>query len=396
MAAEPGRAIEHALPSREAQPLVGRLRPAWQAGRVRALREAQDDARVVQAFLQAGMRNRCIDPMHAVWVVDLSPGDGERAWHMLRILAAEALRGPPVRYLACCPDPAQHDALAVHAPFAEWRADGRLCLDRHDQGLPPHPLRNPVVVLAHDALSAREQHLFRVRKGEVMQAWHRLDGRIEWRDLRRRDGACRLLSGQRSVSDGVSLTLPHAGMALLDALLHASGGRMLLRATDDGVFEPERIAAEGLRADDEAPPQVNFEALARWHRANGGQVLQSRSTRHGRVLHHALHDVDNGRLRECLPELLALPHPDDHVELLGTLAALSRPTLSQCIALLRAHGGDPRALDALVAHLPEAPVLVDADATATIVTTWRSVSAWSESMRYPIDPTAASLEVGNE
>lgn len=394
MAAEPERAIGQALPSQEAQPVVGRLRPAWQAGRVRTLREAQDDARVVQAFLQVGMRNRCIDPMHPVWVVDLSPGDGERAWHLLRILAAEALRGPPVRYLACCRDPAQHDALAAHAPFAEWRADGRICLDRNDRGLPPHPLRNPVVVLAHEAFSAREQHLFRVRKGEVMQAWHHPHERIEWRDLRRRDGACRLLSGQRSVQDGVSLTLPHAGMVLLDALLQASGGRMLLRATDDGVFEPERIAAEGLSADDEAPPQVNFEALARWHRANGGQVLQSRSTRQGRVLHHALHDVDGGRLRECLPELLALPHPDDHVELLGTLAALSCPSLPQCIALLRAHGGDPRALAALAARLPEAPVL--ADASGTVLTTWQSLAAWSESMRYPICLTAASQEVGNE
>jgi hypothetical protein len=363
---------------------------------VRALREAQDDAQMVLAFLRAGMRNRCIDPVHPVWVVDLSPGDGERAWHLLRIFDAEAQRGPPLRYLACCPDPAQHDALAAHAPFAAWRGDGRLCLDPHDRGLPPHPLRNPVVVLAHEAFSARAQHLFRVRNGEVMQAWRHPHGRIEWRDVRRREGACRLLCAQRSVRDGLSLTLPHAAMALLDALLHASGGRMLLRATDDGLFEPGRIAAEGLRIDGGDPPLVNFAALARWHRANGGQALQSRRTPLGRVLHHALHDVGDGRLRECLPELLALPHPDDHVELLDALRAMSRPSLPQCIALLRAHGGDPRALAMLAEHVPTVSVEADAEAPDDLAATWRRVAAWSEAMRYPVDRMPAGLEVGHE
>jgi hypothetical protein len=396
MAAEPGRAIGHPLPSQCAQPLVGCLRPAWQAGRVRALREAQDDARIVLAFVQTGMRSRCIDPAHPVWVVDLSPGDGERAWHLLRIFEAGAQRGPPLRYLACCPDPAQYDVLAAHASFAAWRSDGRLCLDRHDRGLPPHPLRNPVVVLAHEAFSARAQHLFRMRNGEVLQAWRHPQGRIEWRDLRRRDGACRLLSGQRGARDGLSLTLPHAGMAMLDALLQASGGRLLLRATDDGRFEPERIAAEGLRVDGETPPQVNFEALARWHRANGGQALQSRSVPQGRVLHHALHDAGDGRLRECLPELLALPHPDDHAELLAALDAISRPSLLQCIALLRAHGGDPRALALLAERLPEAAVEADADLPDDTASTWRNLVAWSESMRYPIDGMAASREADHE
>jgi len=396
MVAEPGQVFGHPLPSQEAQPLVGRLRPAWLAGRVRALREAQDDAQVVLAFLRVGMRNRCIDPAHPVWVVDLSPGDGERAWHLLRIFAAEAQRGPLLRYLACCPDPTQHDALAAHAPFAAWRGEGRLCLDPHDRGLPPHPPRNPVVVLAHEAFSARAQHLFRVRGGEILQAWRRPEGWIEWRDLRRRDGACRLLSGQRGLLEGVSLSLPHAGMALLDALLHASGGRMLLRASDHGLFEPERIAAEGLRVDGDGPPQVNFEALARWHRANRGQALQSRSAPQGRVLHHALHDVGDGRLRECLPELLALPHPDDHVELLGTLDALASPSLPQCIALLRAHGGDPRALASLAARLPESFAEADVGSTDTVATTWRTLVAWSESMRYPVHRDAGRMKVDDE
>lgn len=396
MAAEPGRAIGFTPPLQAARPLVGALRPAWQAGRLRALCEAQDDARVILSFLQAGLRNRCIDPMHPLWVVDLSPGDGERAWHVLRILDAEAMRGPPVRYLLCCPDPGQRGTLAAQASFAEWHANGRVCLGRVGQGLPPHPLHNPVIVLAHDAFSAHEQHLFRVRKGEALQGWGLPDGRVEWRDLRRSDGLCRLLSGQRNAADGLSLTLPHAGMTLLDALLHASGGRLLLRATDHGAFEGERIATQGLRADDHAPPEVNFEALARWHLANGGQVLQSRISPRGRVLHQALHDVTDGRLRECLPGLLALPHPDEHVELLGTLGALLRPSLPQCIALLRAHGGDPRALALLVARMQELPPEEETDPSGLVAATWRSLVAWSESMRYTIHRDIGCVGVGDE
>jgi hypothetical protein len=377
----------HAMQPHAGQPHVGLLREPGLAGRLRSLREAEDDARAVLSFLQAGMRGRSIHPEHAVWIVDLSPGDGERAWRMLRIFDREAPRGPPLRYLACCLHAAQHDALVAHASFEQWRADGRFCLDRDDRGLPLHPLRNPVVVLAHEAFSARAQHLFRIRAGDrtgdIVQAWRDADGQIRWCDLRRRDGNSRLLSAH-GAREGLSLTLPHAGMALLDTILRASGGRMLLRATDDGLYEPARIATDGLRADGDAPPQVNFDALSRWHRANGGQSFQSRGPIDGRVLHIALHDVEGGRLRECLPDVLALPHPDEYVELLGTLDALSSPSLSQCIALLRAHGGDPRALAALAARLPEVSAQADADVSDAVATTWRTLVAWSESMRYPM------------
>ncbi|MBL8263063.1 MAG: hypothetical protein JNM58_11600 [Xanthomonadaceae bacterium] len=343
MSADPGQLAGFTMASLDAQPHVGPLRPADQAGRLRALREAEDDARAVLAFLHAGMRSRSIHPGHAVWIVDLCPGDGERAWRMLRIFDREAPRGPPLRYLACCADPARHDALAMHAPLAQWRADGRFSLDGEDRGLPLHPLCNPVVVLAHDAFSARAQHLFRIRGGEILQAWRDASGRVRWRDLRRRDGLCRLLSAQPGACDDLSLTLPHAGMALLDAILRASGGRMLLRATDDGLYEPVRIATEGLRVVGDDPPQVNFDALSRWHHANGGQSFQSRGPIDGRVLHVALHDVEGGRLRECLPEVLALPHPDEHVQLLQALSMLVAPSDAARRALFRATGHDPRA-----------------------------------------------------
>ena len=343
MSADPAHLVDLPMDMHDAQPCVGPLRASSQAGRLWSLREAEDDAHAVLAFVAAGMRGRSIDPGHAVWIIDLSPGDGERAWRMLRIFDTQAPRGPPLRYLACCLDAAQHDALAAHACFAQWMAEGRFSLDRDDRGLPLHPMRNPVVVLAHEACSARAQHLFRSHAGRIVQAWRDSEGHVQWRDLRRRDGNSRLLHAQQGTRDGVPLTMPHAAMGLLDTLLRASGGRMLLRATDDGLYEPDRISTEGLRADGVGPPQVNFDALSRWHRANGGQSFQSRGPIDGRVLHVALHDVEGGGLRECLPEVLALPHPDEHVQLLQAIAMLKRPSDAVRRALLRATGHDPRA-----------------------------------------------------
>lgn len=343
MSADPVRLAELPMDMHDMQPCVGPLRACAQAGRLRSLREAEDDARAVLAFVAAGMRGRSIDPGQAVWIIDLSPGDGERAWRMLRIFDAQAPRGPPLRYLACCLDAAQHDALAAHPCFAEWQADGRFSLDHDDRGLPLHPLRNPVVVLAHEAFSARMQHLFRTHAGGIVQAWRDKGGHVHWRDLRRRDGNSRLLHAQRGSLDGLSLTMPHAAMGLLDTILRASGGRMLLRGTDDGLYEADRISTDGLRADGDGPPQVNFDALSRWHRANGGQSFQSRGPIDGRVLHAALHDIEGGGLRECLPEVLALPHPDEHVQLLQAIAMMKRPSDAVRRALHRATGHDPRA-----------------------------------------------------
>ncbi len=381
MSADPAHRVDLPMDMHDAQPCVGPLRASSQAGRLWSLREAEDDARAVLAFVAAGMRGRSIDPGHAVWIIDLSPGDGERAWRMLRIFDTQAPRGPPLRYLACCLDAAQHEALAARPCFAAWQEDGRFSLGRADHGLPLHPLRNPVVVLAHEAFSARVQHLFRTHAGRIVQAWRDSEGHVQWRDLRRRDGNSRLLHAQQGTRDGVPLTMPHAAMGLLDTLLRASGGRMLLRATDDGLYEPDRISTEGLRADGVGPPQVNFDALSRWHRANGGQSFQSRGPIDGRVLHVALHDVEGGGLRECLPDVLTLPHPDEHVQLLQVIAMLKQPPDVVRRALLRATGHDPRAW---------AMQSVQVSAQVGRAVDLEQPAAWGVSSVFAADPSATT------
>lgn len=370
------------------RPFTGTMRPGWMCGRVRALREAEDDAQTVLAFLLTGLKTYAIDPAEVVWIIDLAPGEGERAWRVLRALAGRAPRGPPIRYLARCSDPEHHARLSAHALLKPFVAGGDLFLDREGQGMPSQSIRNPIVVLAHEGLSSQWQGLYAARTGELLEAWSDGDGAIDWRPARQRDGVMRLLSGYRESLDSATFTLPRGAMETLSALLRASGGRMLLRGSDHGAkdraqirmgaLDPENRNMRG--CDAHGTLRVNFEALARWHRANGASVLQSQRDDDGRVLHIALHDVAGGRLQECLPEVHGLPHSDDHLQLLQALHAFPAVSPSQCLAMLHAHGGDPRALMALSKHVLQNVAVIDGVA----LDQWRAMLAYCRDQHYPV------------
>ena len=370
------------------RPFAGASRPAWLCGRVRALREAEDDAQAVLAFLSTGLATHSIDPAEVVWIIDLAPAEGERAWRVLRALAGRAPRGPPIRYLAHCADVEHHARLSAHALLKPFVAGGDLFLDREGQGIPSQTIRNPIVVLAHEGVSSQSQGLYAARSGQLLEAWSDGEGGMDWRPIAQRDGVMRLLSVYRESLDGATFTLPRGAMEALSGLLRASGGRMLLRASDHGAMESAQICrgALGVRNGGEpgcdAPQtlRVNFEALARWHRANGAHVHQSQRDDDGRVLHIALHDVAGGRLRECLPEVLGLPHPDDHVQLLQALQAFPAVSPPQCLAMLHAHGGDPRALMALSRHVLQVAAGIDGVAHGQ----WRDMLAYCHAQHYPV------------
>jgi hypothetical protein len=354
----PGADVREQGDEDDARVFAGCTPPALQAGALRSLREAEDDAATALALLRAGMAARAIDPAQTLWLVDIAPADGERAWQVLRTLAMQAPRAPHIRYLACCRDSAHAAALIAHPQLAPLLRQGRLVLEHSGEGLPPQAIRNPLLVLAHDGLSARAQGVYRSLDGVVQQAWRDPRGGIDWRPLRSREGAMRLLAAYRDAPADACFSLAHGAMDLLSRLLRASGGRLLLRASDVGLGDAARSRAHALWTpaqhafDPHTPLPVNFDALARWHRANRGSAQQLRRSDDGRVLHIALHDAEDGRLRECLPEISALPHPDDHAQLLCALNALAAPTPEQCLALLHALHADPRALHALLPHLP--------------------------------------------
>lgn len=374
------------------QPFTGVLNPPWIAGRVRALREAEDDAQTVLALLSTGLATRAIDPAEVVWVVDLAPGEGERAWRVLRALSGRAPRAPPIRYLLRCIDATHHARLAAHPFLRPLIAGGDLYLDREGSGLPSHQIRNPVVVLAHEGVSSQSQRLYASHAGELREAWVDAHGHVEWRPTTQRDGVMRLLSAYRQSLDGVAFTLPHGAMAILSSLLRASGGRMLLRASDRGAREIAQIRRGALgygtlqcSAENPAAPQadavlrVNFEALARWHRAHGASVHQTQRDDDGRVLHVALHDAAGGRLQECLPDVIGMPHPDDHSQMLRAMERLSAASPAQCLSLLHAQDGDPRALRALARHIAHgAP-----GSTAAAQGQWRDMLAYCRGLHYP-------------
>jgi hypothetical protein len=379
------RRIDRVVP--QWRPYTGALLPAWIAGRVRALREAEDDAQTVLSFLLTGLATRAVDPAEPLWVIDLAPAEGERAWRVLRALSTRAPRGPPIRYLARCGDAEHHARLSAHPLLKPVIASGDLFLDRSGRGIPPQTLRNPIAVLAHEGVSSQPQGLYSARGGELLEAWCDGDEGIEWRPTAQRDGILRLLSTCLRSLDGAAFTLPRGAMDMLSALLKASGGRMLLRASDKGAREIAQIrrgvlAHECDEASDRNAPRalrVNFEALARWHLAHGASVQQSQRDDDGRVLHVALHDVAGGRLQECLPEIIGLPHPDDHVQLLLALEALSAVSPMQCLALLRAQAGDSRALRALSKHVSRIAPAIEGAA----LNQWRDLLAYCRIQHYP-------------
>ena len=208
------------------QPFTGALRPAWIAGRVRALREAEDDAQTVLAFLSTGLATRGIDPAEVMWVVDLAPAEGERAWRVLKALSGRAPRAPPIRYLARCFDAQHHARLAAHPLLKPLIAGGDLFLDRSGLGIPPQSVRNPIVVLAHEGVSSQSQRLYASHAGDLREAWSDADGNLDWRATTQRDGVMRLLSSYRQSLDGAVFTLPHGVMATLSALLRASASKL--------------------------------------------------------------------------------------------------------------------------------------------------------------------------
>lgn len=389
------------------RPFGGAAAPAWMAGRVRALREAEDDAQTVLAFQHTGLATHAIDPAEVVWVIDLAPGEGERAWRVLNALSGRAPRGAPIRYMACCVDSVHHARLAAHPLLKPLLSSGSLLLehsfldrsspdggfpdsafpDRRDARMPAPIVRNPIVVLAHEGISSLPQGLYAARSGELFEAWNDSRGGLDWRATTPRDGVMRLLSTYRQSTGDAALTLPRGAMRVLSALLQTSGGRLLLRASDlgakdlaqirRGALDPQRIDASANGRG--AALRVNFEALARWHRAQGASVHQSQRDDDGRVLHIALHDIAGGRLQECLPEVLGLPHPDDHVQLLLAMEALSTVSPAQCLALLHAQAGDPRTLLALSRHMRHAASGLEGAA----LDQWRGMLAHCRSRHYP-------------
>lgn len=353
-------------------------------GGVRSQGEALDDALGILAFVRVGLASGAIDPDRTFWVVDLAPADGERAWRVMSELRERNLRGPAVRYLARCRDGHHRRVLSAHPPLQPLLSDGRLALDDIGRWLRVTAPGNPIAVLAHDAISAEAQRPYRVGAGALLEAVREDDGPSRWRPAVRRDGPARLLAAHAHWPESVEVTLPVGAIGLLGELLALSGGRLLLRASDIGVSDPEAIRRGALAARDAGIDPggrlpVNFDALARWHRAHGARVVHDDRSDSGRVLHLAVHDREDGRLHECASALIQAPHPDDHVAMLEALAGLETIAPAQGLSLLHALQADPRALRAMAHALPPK---AQADAGATR-SRWRRMLERCRDRDYP-------------
>jgi RimJ/RimL family protein N-acetyltransferase len=321
------------------------------AGEVWSVAEAQDDARAVLHFLRHGLATRDIDPARPVWIVDLAPGNGERAWLVLRYLAERAPRAPMLRYLACCASGVQREMLSTIEVLCTEVRSGRLVIADEKEGFCRHDMRNPAMVLAHGACAAREQALFACHYGKLLAGARQSDGQIGWAPLQARDDLSSLLSAYCRAINSAPLNLPVGFIRCVQTLLAATGGRMLLRASDPGVMNLVQIRG-GMLAAEAVTAQVNFEVLARWHRALGATVHQAQYDDGGRVLHVAVHDRTGGRLRACLADVLELAHPDVRAAAVSAMQGMA-PNPMTYAAWIEQVQADPRIVplcaDALLA-----------------------------------------------
>ncbi|HEX5126192.1 MAG TPA: GNAT family N-acetyltransferase [Rhodocyclaceae bacterium] len=350
-------------------------------GTLRSVREARDDALAIQTFMRCGLSGGDIDLDETLWIVDLAPGDGERAWHILQQLAVGMPPDLALRYLACCGSPAQYDYLANHPCLREAIRRGNLVLDCTGQYIPFEYSRNPLVVLAHEGISQFAQPFYAVHYGELFERAE-ADGKPEWRPLGKAASLENMLETYRRALNSAAFTLPIGAIEVLDRLLAVSDGRMMLRASGAGAMNMVQIRMGALNGNDArdlyANSHTNFEALARWHRAHGGEVRQSQHDDAGWVLHVALHDRPTGRLRACLDGVAALPHPDEYVALIPSFHDMDISP-ARCLAMLRAHDGDPRTLAALARQAR----LAAGQIQGTALLRWREAIAQTWAQYYP-------------
>lgn len=347
------------------------------AGRLCSQAEAEDDARAILVFLRNGLATRDIDPAQPVWIIDLAPGDGERAWLVLRYLVEHVSRAPMLRYLACCASQAQREALADLAVLHAEAQAGRLVIAGEDEGFRRYDLCNPVVVLAHGAFASREQAIYACHYGELLEGTRQPDGQMGWAPLQERDGLCSLLAAYCRAINSAPLSLPVGGMRSMQALLAATGGRLLMRASDPGAMDLVQIR-QGMLGTDAAPRRVNFEALARWHRSQGATVHQSQHNDQGRVLQLAVHDKRGGQLRAALPDMLELPHPDVRAAALSVMQGTEAGPTHYAAWIEQVHA-DPR----LVPPSADTLLALASEVQGTALGHWRELLCRLSDNYYP-------------
>lgn len=285
----------------------------------------RQDAAILGRFLDVMRAEGGLQDEVPLLIVDLSPGDGERAWQLLRLWGGNL---PTPSYLAICANAEEREGLRSQPMVRTLLESGRLRLAlspwneagwRRLLGSP----KNPVVIFGHGLFSRLRHDLYGCHYGQWLEAWL-VSGeeespcetlKLAWREGDRRDALVDFLKPiyLRGINSA-SFLAPTGAFECLNPLIRGCGGRYLLVASDIGTRNLSEIrqgalacGIEALALEDALP--VNFHALSAWLESNGAGcasfVEEDGQLVAGPLWQIALRDKAFPALARALPGILA-------------------------------------------------------------------------------------------
>jgi RimJ/RimL family protein N-acetyltransferase len=351
-------------------------------------------AEAVWTYWRRLLRAGALDPHQPLYLLDLAPGDGTLARHLLERLTAQPGL-PPLLYVLCAAQADESDVLLSHPSLRGYAdagvldalvtRDGQAALSGAGNGglrlhsglrLPARP-RNPVVVLAWDHFAALPSELHGVHHGAAMRTELTREAQAGQPDALHyawipmpapappsaeqdcghlRDA---LLAHYVQRCNSNYLLLPLAASAALERLAAWSSGRYLLLGAEYGVCDERQLRLNACCPPPSWPARfpvaVNVHALALAQQWAGAATWCQQLDDGGRVLHMACRGWSSTRAAATLEDVagaLVRAHPDDSPALAAMAAGWDT---AQAVALapaaLRLCGHDPALLRACLPAL---------------------------------------------
>jgi RimJ/RimL family protein N-acetyltransferase len=243
---------------------------------------------------------RCgeFDASHPFDVIDLCPGVGHSGTMLCAAISRRiaGMSGLHFRYLPVCPvvqpiDLAlrEHDSARVEVCPLLWDVEVPASEPRLHGKSDRYRSRNPVVMLAHDAWERFPQQLYAVHYGKLLRARLALIGEDDskkpkedlWTSAEPDEWGNELapiLQRYLQEFNSSPIAFSLTGIAVIDSIVSASGGRALVISMGDGHSHELKLrltsfseVISAFRKTGRLP--VNFQLMAEWMRARGGAVV---------------------------------------------------------------------------------------------------------------------------
>jgi tetratricopeptide (TPR) repeat protein len=338
--------------------------------------------RLVEAYLRD--LGPDLDEGEPVHIVELGAGSGRFGYQLLKLLrgTGDGVRRPAIRYVMT--DLSEERAedlrrLPALRPLADEGLLDFACFDAEHPGplrllesgqtLGPGSLRNPLLVVANYFFDGIPQDVFRITDGQAQPGRVTLTApdaapdadaaallaqlRIEYA-FGPADGPAyeeifleEILAEYRESLDATCLAFPCTALRCLDALAQVSGRGLLLLTADKGYAHAEALLDRGVpevAIHGSISMSVNYHALGRYFRRQGGTVLHTRRRRSNlRICAMALGSPpgDLPATAKAFDETVELQGPDDFFLIKkGLENAVDALSVDEILAFLRFSGWD--------------------------------------------------------